>query len=399
MGKEPVSYEPRRPVPWNAVHLFLVVLILMCTTYVTVPIVFWAMGVELQADPNTDLRANLAQQVTSCIAFPLAMVLSILMLRLTTGATAADLGWNPRRLLSDVRLGVLAFVAIVPVVFAIQAALAKVLDWESSHPLVKLTEEHPTVLVRTLVGLAAIVVAPMVEEFGFRILLQGWFEAAVSSLRLRRRQIALAEAAVNDVTVPPVIRPDSDNPYQSPVVTNAIATDGDLTMEIASIPPWPQRLWPIAATRLDLCINALGTRLRSGAAVFLSLGTRLRLSTVPSHRAQPRGSLSAERDQPDHSLDGGRLERLRRVDAMRKILRCIRRLARRPVAEFRRRGDVPRAHYIREQRERQTRLNESREYEKVSGDFARQRRQYFSALTAICIECHPETPSSVRRPR
>ncbi len=45
------------------------------------------------------------------------------------------------------------------------------------HPIVRLLRSHPSPWTIVLCGLAAVVIAPIAEEFFFRLLLQGWLEA------------------------------------------------------------------------------------------------------------------------------------------------------------------------------------------------------------------------------
>lgn len=63
---------------------------------------------------------------------------------------------------------------------------AEARQMEGAHPLVVLlqVDRHPAVLL--LVCLAAVVVAPIAEEFYFRLMLQGWLEAEERRLRRRR---------------------------------------------------------------------------------------------------------------------------------------------------------------------------------------------------------------------
>lgn len=53
----------------------------------------------------------------------LVLRLAIGVLRFAVGATAVDLGWKPEKLRSDAKLGLLALLAVIPPVLAIQVAL------------------------------------------------------------------------------------------------------------------------------------------------------------------------------------------------------------------------------------------------------------------------------------
>jgi membrane protease YdiL (CAAX protease family) len=93
-----------------------------------------------------------------------------------TGAYADDLGFDARKLGYDIRLGAGAFLAAIVPVYGIQILLTQVARFKSEHPLVKVTEDHDGLGVLVLVTVLAAVIAPLVEEFMFRVVLQGWLE-------------------------------------------------------------------------------------------------------------------------------------------------------------------------------------------------------------------------------
>ncbi len=75
---------------------------------------------------------------------------------------------------SDVRLGVVAFLAVAPPVYALQLLLVQ---WfESHHPLVEMLRKDPQPHLIAACIVSAVVVAPVAEEYLFRGLLQGWLE-------------------------------------------------------------------------------------------------------------------------------------------------------------------------------------------------------------------------------
>jgi membrane protease YdiL (CAAX protease family) len=58
---------------------------------------------------------------------------------------------------------------------------------ESQHTLVRVLEADPSIPTLIVCMLTGVLVAPIVEEFLFRVLLQGWLEAAERRLRRRNR--------------------------------------------------------------------------------------------------------------------------------------------------------------------------------------------------------------------
>ena len=121
------------------------------------------------------LRLIAIQVVTglACLAF----------LRVGTRATVHDLGISPANLMHDVRNGVLAYVAVAPPTFLLQLLLV---NWfPSHHPIVDIVGDHPGIGVFLCTTLLAVVVAPLGEEFFFRVLLQGWLETADARMHAR----------------------------------------------------------------------------------------------------------------------------------------------------------------------------------------------------------------------
>jgi membrane protease YdiL (CAAX protease family) len=111
----------------------------------------------------------------------------------------ADVGLTLRRFFGDVRLGAAAFALVVPPVLLLQAALAY--KWPSKHPLIESlkNEGSPELVFWSVV--AAVVAAPVVEEFFFRVVLQGWFER-LSASQSPSPPVIDAPVAVADVAPP-----------------------------------------------------------------------------------------------------------------------------------------------------------------------------------------------------
>jgi len=170
-----LAWEERRPVPWEAVDLGLILLLAFVMT-VVVQLVFsqWS-GVPLATDvaqlpPDQRLGFVVASFVASLAI--LALVLAVVRLR--AGAGARDLGLRRDKVMDDLRLGVVAFLLLASPVFLIQFGLTH--RYPTRHPLVKFLQADPDPRLYAAAFVAAVCVAPLVEEWLFRVLLQGWLE-------------------------------------------------------------------------------------------------------------------------------------------------------------------------------------------------------------------------------
>jgi membrane protease YdiL (CAAX protease family) len=124
----------------------------------------------LPADLNRQMAGILAQALVSVAV----VAISAISLRVRYRASAADLGWSAAKVGSDVRLGIVAFLAFAPPVYVLQICLV---HWfESKHPLIELMRHNPQPPLIVVCIVSAVLVAPVIEEYVFRGLLQGWLE-------------------------------------------------------------------------------------------------------------------------------------------------------------------------------------------------------------------------------
>jgi membrane protease YdiL (CAAX protease family) len=130
--------------------------------------------------------------VTMLIATPLIM--------LRNGCTWKDMGVVPSQAGKDIAIGVAAFCMLAPIVFAIQGLLTQIEPYK--HPLIELVKDSPDVRLFGLLCFSAAIMAPLFEEWAFRVLLQGWLERFItyrdSFLHILLGGVAPAEPVVID---------------------------------------------------------------------------------------------------------------------------------------------------------------------------------------------------------
>lgn len=94
----------------------------------------------------------------------------------TGSSWGQDLGLTLRQAGRDIAYGVVAYVMLAPIIGVMQAVLQ---HWyPSEHPLIESFRENPTLEFFLICVFTAALVAPLVEEFLCRVLLQGWLERA-----------------------------------------------------------------------------------------------------------------------------------------------------------------------------------------------------------------------------
>lgn len=83
-----------------------------------------------EAAPQVDVNYLVLALACDSIAKILTFIFGIAFLHWRVGATAADLGWAPGKILADVRLGLIAFIAVRVPIYAGQIILVKLVPKE-----------------------------------------------------------------------------------------------------------------------------------------------------------------------------------------------------------------------------------------------------------------------------
>ncbi len=259
-NQQPIlEFEPRRPVPWTIVSLalaifgFIVILTVASLVAFNIALPPPVVQVDTAAiaeplPPGNEARSNvrpappanapnngpakaanqppnnqppapakrafplIAIWLDSCVKL-LFVVLAVAAL-LATGTTTRDLGLSLSHWKRDLVAGVLGFCMVAPLVLLLQGILVKL--WQpSAHPLMESLRANMTLECWLAVTIAAVIGAPLFEEFAFRVLFQGWLERVVDSLP------TLAAPTTQNAMVAAANRPAetaavSANPYVSP---------------------------------------------------------------------------------------------------------------------------------------------------------------------------------------
>ncbi len=245
-GRPVIEWEPRYPVPWGVwagmpAVLLAMLAVLAATapgdrvTPLDEPIVASsdeASGDELSpADTTRMLRTALLSTVVMLVLL-LSILVAVTNLFPTT-TTDLGLPHSMSQLWSDVRLGMLtAVAAMLPVLVVVN--IAAWLFGEPSHPLIEQMIANPNFSVFAMAAFSAVVVAPLVEEVLFRLLLQGalekWEDVRAGLLPIEALLPAgqIVVGADGEATVlEPGKKPDDEpqaaadenddvNPYQTP---------------------------------------------------------------------------------------------------------------------------------------------------------------------------------------
>lgn len=179
-GRAILPLEDRQPVGWGfdgvIVALGLVVLLANAASFVAQR----AGWLQIPQDPTktpislSDMSTLLSIEGGSRVA---ACGLLVVWLVALYRSNAVDLGFALRK--SHLLAGLLGVVALLPPIYLLQALLTK---WwvEYEHPVLDLLQESGDPMYLLPMAIVAVIVAPLTEEFLFRVVLQGWLESKSS---------------------------------------------------------------------------------------------------------------------------------------------------------------------------------------------------------------------------
>src|SRR4051812_47712000 len=170
-----LRFEPRRQVPWGLVDLALVVMILFLVMLGSSYLLRHQFGAGAGKPENPfTLQQNMLILLADTAMKVIVMLVATPIIMLRTGSTWRDLGVAPRQAGRDILIGLAAFCMLAPIVYAIQAVLVQFQKYD--HPLIKMLETTPNVGLFAMLVFSAAILAPLSEEWAFRVLLQGWLE-------------------------------------------------------------------------------------------------------------------------------------------------------------------------------------------------------------------------------
>lgn len=146
----------------------------------------------LTGEPNSMAELTPEQRIGAMWAQIWAqslVCLGIFVLIIARGGLTAVIGESFAAFRKDVLIGVATFCALCVPVILIQVVIAQFVEYK--HELITMITESPTPAIILPVLVSAVLVAPITEEFAFRLLLQGWLEDLISGRYLSAGQILI----------------------------------------------------------------------------------------------------------------------------------------------------------------------------------------------------------------
>lgn len=165
--------EARTPQPWGAVDLLFVICLFIFLQMIGGAF-FTASGLINRQELDADGPSLILQFAMSAIC-SLVVVGGTVFIMTRCNVRAGGVGWALHSFVSDVKLGFVTFLLIAPPTYILMALSTKISGVPYEHPIMSEAKENSSLLLPAMV--MAVILAPLLEEFGFRVLLQGFLES------------------------------------------------------------------------------------------------------------------------------------------------------------------------------------------------------------------------------
>jgi membrane protease YdiL (CAAX protease family) len=252
-----VPWSPRRNVPWEFIDLLAVLLASLATVATLQLLVQFLLEIRIEKIEDMNSQQRMWLIFASSIGLVLASLIVAGLIRWRTSATLEDLGFAGGHLAEDVRVGLIGFAMLILPILLVQAAFMKLFPEAGQHPFVDLIRQSPDRSVMIVILFLAVGIAPISEEFLFRVLLQGWLEKVIpasSSHSLLARSHAAQRSLLADATS------DTDRPKSTgkPLFFDVLPPAFQVEEEQSPAGQNPVNWWPIVISSFAFAAMHLG---------------------------------------------------------------------------------------------------------------------------------------------
>ncbi len=176
-GQTLLAPEPWTPRVWGLADLLMVAVFLFGSQTLLASVYSRWAGLEMQEGQTLPLG------LTTVASFGnlLTIGLTLLWLAMRYGVGPGHVGFRISNWSRQLKIGVLATFACLPIVYLLMAAVSSGLESEYKHPLLEEIKSTATLASYLLGFVTAVILAPIGEEFLFRVMIQGWMQSIVFS--------------------------------------------------------------------------------------------------------------------------------------------------------------------------------------------------------------------------
>ncbi len=169
--------EPWRPRVWGLIDLLVILIAVFVGQTAFALIGVQVLNLDVQAIRAADGEMPLSLSMIASFGNVAAMIAGALWIQARFSVTPSHLGFNSRNLSWHLLLGLLVGLATLPLIYVLMIVVSLGLDTEYAHPLIEQMTEQGSLTAYMYGVITAAIIAPLAEEFLFRVILQGWLQS------------------------------------------------------------------------------------------------------------------------------------------------------------------------------------------------------------------------------
>ncbi len=162
-----LPWEPRR---WSFVEVFFIAVGWITLNMIMANVAALMLGVTKASSATLELAG--AASIGSLIT----VVLGTLWICVRYNTNAEHVGFGPIRG-KTLAVGLIGGLTVIPLMYIVMGVVSSLSQSKYEHPLIDSAVESATFPKYLMAVFAAAIVAPIVEEFLFRVVLQGWLQS------------------------------------------------------------------------------------------------------------------------------------------------------------------------------------------------------------------------------
>ncbi len=191
-GKRLLEVHLWQPRVWGLIDILFIGA--MIVVLQTLALKSWASfsGIDL-TEVKSDEDIPVSGMAIASFSYLLVLAIAVLWIVVRYRASLSHIGFafgsqpkdstSPAEPFRNLKIGIGATVMTLPIIFGLMALVSLGMDQEYNHPLLTQMNKEGSLLAYLMAVFAAVVAAPLCEEFLFRVLLQGWLQSIPQSLK------------------------------------------------------------------------------------------------------------------------------------------------------------------------------------------------------------------------
>lgn len=177
-NKQPLlPVEPWRPRVWGLVDLLMILIAVFVGQSLFAVIGVRILNLDVAAIRAAEGELPLSLSMIASLGNLAAMAAGVLWIQARFSVGPSHIGFSARNLPWHLLLGLLVGLATLPVIYVLMIVVSLGLDTEYAHPLIEQMTEQGSFLAYIYGVITAAIIAPLAEEFLFRVILQGWMQS------------------------------------------------------------------------------------------------------------------------------------------------------------------------------------------------------------------------------